>query len=172
MKASRYALNRNGKATLRKFRTLAGFTLIELVLIIVILGIIATIAIAKYQDLATDAKISACKAALGGLRGGISTWYSKQVVAGQTTPLWPPIDTLRSVGKVVINQIPPNPFQRPGSAPDSIVLGVTRGVTIGIRGGWAYNPDSGEIWANTNTAIGTSSGCSGTTATYLNENTW
>ncbi len=34
---------------------IAGFTLIELVLIIVVLGIMATIAIAKYQDLATDA---------------------------------------------------------------------------------------------------------------------
>jgi prepilin-type N-terminal cleavage/methylation domain-containing protein len=157
---------------LREFRTRAGFTLIELVLIIVVLGILATIAIAKYQDLATDAKTSACKSALGGLRGGISTWYGKQVVAGQTAPLWPPIDTLRSVGRVVINQIPPNPFQKPDSAPDSIVLGVTRGVTVGTRGGWAYMAATGEIWANTNTAIGTSSGCSGTTTTNLNENTW
>ena len=157
---------------MRCLRKPAGFTLIELILIIVVLGIMATIAIAKYQDLATDAKTSACKAALGGLRGGISTWYSKKVVAGQTMPLWPPIDTLRSVGRVVINQIPPNPFQKPDSAPDSIVLGVTRGVIVGTRGGWAYNAGSGEIWANTNTEIGTSSGCSGTTTTYLNENTW
>jgi len=157
---------------MRCLRKPAGFTLIELILIIVVLGIMATIAIAKYQDLATDAKTSACKAALGGLRGGISTWYSKKVVAGQTMPLWPPIDTLRSVGRVVINQMPPNPFQRPDSAPDSIVLGVTRGVTVGTRGGWAYNANSGEIWANTNTEIETSNGCSGTTTTYVNENTW
>jgi type II secretory pathway pseudopilin PulG len=163
---------KNGKVTLGKFRTWAGFTLVELVLIIVVLGIMATIAIAKYQDLATDAKTSACKAALGGLRGGISTWYSKQVVAGQTVALWPPIDTLRAVNKVVINQIPPNPFQLPDHAPDSIVTGVTRGVTVGTRGGWAYIAATGEIWANTNTAIGSSSGCSGTTTTYLNENTW
>jgi len=86
--------------------------------------------------------------------------------------LWPPIDTLRFVGRVVINQIPPNPFQKPDAAPDSIVTGVTRGVTVGTRGGWAYKASTGEIWANTNTAIGTGSGCSGTTTTYLNENTW
>jgi prepilin-type N-terminal cleavage/methylation domain-containing protein len=149
-----------------------GFTLIEVVIIIVVLGILATLAIAKYQDIATDAKTSACKAALGGLRGGISTWYSKQVVAGQTAAPWPRIDTLRTVNKVVINQIPPNPFQLPDHAPDSIVTGVTRGVTVGTRGGWAYNANTGEIWANTNTAIGTSSGCSGTTTTSMNENTW
>jgi prepilin-type N-terminal cleavage/methylation domain-containing protein len=157
---------------LRRVYTRAGFTLIELILIIVVLGILATVAIAKYQDLTTDAKTSACKAALGGLRGGISTWYSKRIVAGQTAPSWPPIDTLRSVGKVVINQIPPNPFQKPDSAPDSIVIGATRGVTVGTRGGWAYNAGTGEIWANTNTPIESSSGCSGTTTTYLNESTW
>jgi MSHA pilin protein MshA len=149
----------------------AGFTLIELILIIVVLGILATVAIAKYQDVATDAKQSACRSALGGLRGGISTWYSKQAVTNGTAA-WPPIDTLRHVGSVLSGQIPPNPFQEMDQAPDSIVTGVTRGVTVGTRGGWAYKASTGEIWANTNTAIGTSSGCSGTTTTYLSENNW
>jgi prepilin-type N-terminal cleavage/methylation domain-containing protein len=161
-----------GRMTMKCLRKSSGFTLIEVVIVIVVLGIMATIAIAKYQDLATDAKTSACRAALGGLRGGISTWYSKQVVAGQTVALWPPIDSLRTVNKVIINQIPPNPFQLPDRAPDSIVTGVTRGVIVGTRGGWAYKANTGEIWANTNTAIGTSSGCSGSTTTNLNENTW
>ncbi|ADR18331.1 type II secretion system protein [Calditerrivibrio nitroreducens] len=45
-----------------------GFTLIELVIVIVILGILAAVAIPKFADLQKDAKISAVK----GLGGAIS----------------------------------------------------------------------------------------------------
>ncbi len=34
-----------------------------------------------------------------------------------------------------------------------IVAGVTNGETVGTRGGWFYNPATGEVWANTNTDI-------------------
>jgi len=47
--------------------------------------------------------------------------------------------------------IPPNPYQGSSSAPDSVVTGVTKGTTVGTRGGWAYKPSTGEIWPNTNT---------------------
>ncbi|MGC8767935.1 type IV pilin protein [Calditerrivibrio sp.] len=45
-----------------------GFTLIELVIVIVILGILAAVAIPKFADLQKDAKVSAVK----GLGGSIS----------------------------------------------------------------------------------------------------
>ena len=54
-----------------------GFTLIELVIIIAVLGIIAAVAIPKYVDMVSEAKESACKGALGGLRSGISIYYAK-----------------------------------------------------------------------------------------------
>jgi len=44
-----------------------GFTLIEIIMVIVLLGIIAAIAIPKYVDLKTEA----VKATLDGLKGGI-----------------------------------------------------------------------------------------------------
>lgn len=50
-------------------RTEAGFTLIELVIVLVILGILSAVAIPKFQDFSTDAK----KAANA---GGLSTVYS------------------------------------------------------------------------------------------------
>ncbi len=159
----------SGRAYRRVSRTAGdarGFTLIELVIIIVVLGIISTVAIAKYQDMSTDAKRSACKAALGGLRSGLNTWYANRA-AKSGTAAFPPIDTLRAVGKVMEHRIPPNPFQP--NAPDSIVTGVTKGVVVGTRGGWAYNAATGDLWANSNTVI-SSSGCSGSET--IGENSW
>lgn len=132
-------------------RDQSGFTLIELVIIIVVLGILAAVAIPRYFDMVSEAKESSCKGALGGLRSGISIWYANQALTTGTAD-WPAIDSLRTVGVVMAGAIPPNPFQAPGNAPDSIVTGVTKGTIVGTRGGWAYKPSTGEIWPNTNSA--------------------
>lgn len=133
---------------LRVIRSNSGFTLIELVIIIVVLGILAAVAIPKYQDITGEAKIAATKGALGNLRSGISIYYANTAVKTGTA-VWPPMDSLDTPGVVMMNSLPANPFQSTDSAPDSIVTGVTKGVTVGTRGGWAYNPTTGEIWANT-----------------------
>lgn len=133
---------------LSRIRSQSGFTLIELIIIIVVLGILAAVAIPKYQDITNEAKTAACKGALGSLRSGVSIYYATQIVR-TGTPTWPPIDSLRSIGTVMIQSLPANPYQLATSAPDSIVTGVTKGTVVGVRGGWAYKPSTGEIWANT-----------------------
>ena len=134
---------------MRTFRQ-AGFTLIELVIIIAVLGILAAVAIPKYANITSESKEAAARGALGGLRSGVTIFYANQAVTTGTAS-WPTLNQLATAGVVMEQSIPGNPYQHPDSAADSIVTGVTKGTPVGTRGGWAYNAVTGEIWPNTAT---------------------
>jgi len=65
-----------------------GFTLIELIMVIVILGILSAIAVPKFMDLRKAANQAACKASGGGLRAAIANYYASKAVHTNTTG-WP-----------------------------------------------------------------------------------
>ncbi len=52
-----------------------GFTLIELVMVIVILGVLAAVAIPVYVNLQSEANTAAEKGVVGGVRAGIQTYF-------------------------------------------------------------------------------------------------
>jgi len=130
------------------FKKNKGFTLIELVIIIVVLGILASIAIPKYKNIVAESREAAARGALGSMRSGISIYYANAAVTTGNA-VWPGIDSLSTVGVVMEQAIPRNPYQLDSNAPDSIVTGVIKGEIVGTRGGWAYLESTGEIWLNT-----------------------
>ncbi len=126
-----------------------GFTLIELVMVIVILGILAAIAIPKFVDLTGEAKQGAAKSGLGAIRSVIAIEYAKTATSGTasfpsniTTDLFAderiPVNKLNdstSVGEV-------------GSAP---------GGTASSANGWWYISASGIAGAYSDGTVDTSS---------------
>ena len=126
-----------------------GFTLIELIAVIVVLAILAGVALPKYFDYSAQAKVSACKGALGGVRGGIANFYANASIGG--TAAYPTHAQLTTLGTVMQEPLPENPYNSSAAVRDADGTWVSGAPPVSGVQEWAYDATNGKFCANSNT---------------------
>lgn len=114
-----------------------GFTLIELVMTVVILGILALIIIPRFMELSHRATEGAARGALGTMRAAIAVQYAKNAAGGN--PVFP---ASIEAGLFPEGEIPEEPFSKSSKITYATAAPTGEGI------GWRYDRQSGRIWIN------------------------
>lgn len=127
----------------RRTHTARGFTLVELVAVIVVLAILSGIAVPKYLDYSARAKSAALQGALGGIRTGIAQFFADQSVSG--TAAYPTLTQLTTLNTVMQEALPQNPYNGLSNVTAATVTeaaAATRTVTGTGTAGWRFYVDN------------------------------
>ena len=129
-----------------------GFTLVELAIVIAILGILAVVAIPKYQGMVDEARSSAAKAQLGTVRSAIAISYAKNhgkfpnqtgspdVFSTASSTIFadggtPSVEITKADGTVLSSA--------------NVATSTANPISVsGSTGGWIYNSTTGEVRIN------------------------
>lgn len=84
----------NKKETLTKLKREEGFTLIELILVIIVLGILAVSALPMFYDVSTQARNSTIDGIEGSVNGGLSMKWGQDLANGTDPTTFTDLDGL------------------------------------------------------------------------------
>jgi len=120
-----------------------GFTLIELVVVVMILGILVAIAAPKMVNIMGDATDNSARQTLNAIRDAIETY------ASQHSGDYPPGDTEANFRSAVEEFLRgPFPKSAVGMKDDTVAFDSASPLSADGLSSWKYNPDTGEFIIN------------------------
>jgi prepilin-type N-terminal cleavage/methylation domain-containing protein len=118
-----------------------GFTLIELMIVVAIIGILAAIAIPKFADLVAKSKESAVKGSLGAVRSAVSIYYSDNEGVFPSSAAAGDLVTALTTASKYLKEMPIIAVPKPANHGATSVVTLT--TLADSAGGWLYS-GSGE----------------------------
>lgn len=126
-------------------RRRSAFTLVEILIVVVILGILSAIVVPQFSSASEEAKIESTKVQLQKLRNTLAVYYVRNharfpagVDEGDGT--WGEI-----LAEGYMHVPPDNQYVGPNGT--VITLGTGPDAAFQDGYGWIYNPATGEVWA-------------------------
>lgn len=112
------------------------FSLVELVVVVLIIGILAAVAAPKMFDTSTRAKESATKASLSVVRNAIELYNAENGTYPASSATLP-----TALANYIKGPFPKSPYTNDAT--------IKQGTASGGAEGWVYDPASGNFWVNT-----------------------
>ncbi len=132
----------------KTMKSVKGFTLIELMIVVAIIGILAAIAIPKFADLVTKSKESAVKGSLGSVRSAVSIYYSDTEGVFPSDAAGGLVAALTTGGKY-LKDLPYIGIPKPGNHINTNTVAGAGGAAVGDTGQWYYPLESeGHVAVN------------------------
>jgi general secretion pathway protein G len=138
-----------------KKRSQSGFTLVEILIVVVIMAVLAATIIPQFADSTKDAKASTMKFNLHTLRSQIElyrTHHDGRLPSGTLEELTKQTDISGTIGTGAaypygpyVRQLPNNPFTD-SNAVTVITVSPATAANCTNTGGWLYNATTGELW--------------------------
>jgi prepilin-type N-terminal cleavage/methylation domain-containing protein len=135
------------------FKSKKGFTLIELMIVVAIIGILAAVAIPKFAQMLEKAREGATKGNAGAIKSAVSIYY------GDNTGVWPGDinpNTTNYFFTKYMDTLPPVKVLHPaslggitlsGTCNTALIVAVTATIDT-VSDGWKYNKSAGDVWVN------------------------
>ena len=101
-----------------KFNNQKGFTLVEIMMVVIIIGILAVLAIPRYQKYTLESKLSEVAVAVGEIKTGMEKYYNSHGNRYTDIPSSPGNDYLERILRIDLGQQKNFEFQISQSKPD------------------------------------------------------